>query len=102
MYALGATLYHALTGRPPFLRDTPKETLRAQLYDRPAPIRGIAADVDAELENVVLRMLEKKREDRFVTWRDAVHALASSLSRSASGQTGHRGAMSRLLSSLLR
>lgn len=102
MYALGATLYHALTGRPPFLRDSPKETLRAQLYDRPEPIRGIVGDVDAELEQIVLRLLEKKREDRYPTWRDTVDALASSLTRSLTGQAGRRSAMSRLLSSLIR
>lgn len=102
MYALGATLYHALAGRPPFLRDSPKETLRAQLYDTPPPLRGVASEVDPELERVVSRLLEKKREDRFPAWPDAVDALASALSRAANDAEEGRGTMSRLLSSLLR
>lgn len=102
MYALGATLYHALVGRPVFMRETPKETLRAQLYDRPVPPRQVASDVHPEVERVVLRMLEKRREDRYSAWPEAVEALADALGVAAQGASESRGAVNRLLSALLR
>jgi serine/threonine protein kinase len=37
LWALGATLFHAVAGRPPFERDTTTATLRAILFEDPPP-----------------------------------------------------------------
>ena len=37
LWALGATLFHAIAGRPPFERDTTTATLRAILFEEPPP-----------------------------------------------------------------
>ena len=48
VYALGATLYHALTGRPPFHADTALETLRQVLHDEPVPPRRLSSAVNPD------------------------------------------------------
>ncbi|WP_034289026.1 serine/threonine protein kinase [Amycolatopsis benzoatilytica] len=65
LYGLGAVLYTALTGAPPFPRRTgqqPGERILQVLREPVAPIRG--ADVPAGLSDVVTRLLAKDPDDR--------------------------------------
>ena len=39
LWSLGATLYTAVEGRPPFMRDSLTETLTAQVHEAPDPPR---------------------------------------------------------------
>ena len=59
VYALGAVLYHALTGRPPFVGDTPISVGMAHIQDPVIPLRELRADVPAAWESVILRALDK-------------------------------------------
>jgi len=62
LYALGATLYHALAGRPPFL---PGPDLVQQLFeDDPAPLPRLRPDCPLDLAKLVHRLLEKEPADR--------------------------------------
>jgi hypothetical protein len=59
IYALGATLYHALTGQPPFVGETVWQVLAHHAKSPiPAP-RSKAADVPATLSDLIIRMLAK-------------------------------------------
>ncbi len=76
IYALGCILFEMLCGQPPFGHGG-LELLAAQLRDpAPAP-RSIDPDVPVELEQVTLRMLEKKPEDRFQSCDEIIAALGS-------------------------
>jgi tetratricopeptide (TPR) repeat protein/tRNA A-37 threonylcarbamoyl transferase component Bud32 len=71
IYALGATLYHLATGRPPFAAGDDLQTLVRKLAsERPAAPREIAPSVPAELEAVILRALEKSPSDRYASAAD--------------------------------
>ena len=59
VYALGAVLYHALTGRPPFVGETPISVGLAHIQDPVTPLRQLRPDVPAAWESVILRALEK-------------------------------------------
>jgi hypothetical protein len=63
VYALGCVLYAALTGGPPFPRDTVPATLLAHLND-PVP-RPSAAGAPAEFDRVIARALAKDPADRY-------------------------------------
>lgn len=76
VYALGCVLHAALTGTPPFRRDTIPSTIAAHLHD-PAPAPSAAPGVPAEMDAVVARALAKDPADRFQSAGDlarAVHA----------------------------
>jgi len=68
IYSLGATLYHALAGRPPFEGETPVEVVKARLNQSPEPLRAVRSDIDEEVERIVERMLELEPGRRYPTY----------------------------------
>src|SRR3954452_164338 len=62
VYALGAVLYHALTGGPPFSADSDEATMWRHLNDDPPRVGG---DVPAGFDAVIRRALAKVPDDRY-------------------------------------
>jgi len=58
VYALGALLFHCLTGRPPFESET-LQGLLVSVMQRPAPRLGERVPVPRALEDLVSRMMDK-------------------------------------------
>ena len=77
VYALGATLYEMLTGRPPFRGPTMIHVIHKVLKEEPVPPRRLRREVDRDLETICLRCLEKEPERRYGT----AQALAEDLGR---------------------
>jgi serine/threonine protein kinase len=68
VYALGAVLYHMLTGRPPFLEATAVKTVMKVISaEPPVPISKFRDDVPAKLEHVCMKCLRKQPEDRYAS-----------------------------------
>ncbi len=75
IYSLGATLYHALAGRPPFEGQTPIDVVKARL-ERPAPpLRQFRKDLDKQVETIVMRMLEAQPAKRHPTYASLIGDL---------------------------
>jgi eukaryotic-like serine/threonine-protein kinase len=75
IYSVGATLYALLTGRAPFDGDNAVQVVAAVLDKQPKPISEFRTDVPAALGQVVMRCLEKKRENRFANYAELREAL---------------------------
>jgi serine/threonine-protein kinase len=76
VYALGAILYMLLTGKPPYDGPTPLSTILKVIEPTPpAPPHELRLDVPAELEQIVMRCLAKRPEDRFATAAELAEAL---------------------------
>jgi serine/threonine-protein kinase len=77
LYALGAVMYYALTGRPPFEGNNAFAVMMAHARDPVTPPRAVRPDVPADLEQVVLRCLFKRSEDRYPSSKALGEALAA-------------------------
>lgn len=78
VYSFGCVMYEALTGRVPFIADTPMELLHMHANQQPQPLSTVRPDleIDEDLENVVLKCLNKKPSDRFASMADLKNALS--------------------------
>ena len=74
VYALGCVLFAALTGAPPFRRDTVPQTMSAHLHE-PPPRPSDRAPVPAAFDRVVERALAKRPEDRYPSAGDLGRAV---------------------------
>ncbi len=78
IYSLGAVMYFMATGRPPFSYPQPIKVMVAHASETPRPPRELNPDIPLELEEVILRCLEKQPEDRFqnvAALRDALEQI---------------------------
>jgi eukaryotic-like serine/threonine-protein kinase len=85
IFAFGCVLSEMLTGRGPFARPTPTETMSAILRDDPPRLADHVSDVPREVESILTHCLEKRPEERFQSAGDMAFGL-----RAASGTTPTR------------
>ena len=91
LYALGVLLYRMIAGRPPLQADTVMDLVLKHRRERPPLLSEVAEDVEvpAGLEKAIMKLLAKRREERFPTARavkDALAPFASSAGRVAAGE----------------
>lgn len=81
IHGLGAVLYEALTGRPPFMGKDAQSTLERVVAEPPAAPRSLRKDIPQDLEAICLKCLAKNPADRYATARE----LADDLGRYIEG-----------------
>ena len=59
IYSLGATLYHAITGRPVFEAPTAMEVAQKQINATPLPVQTFASETSGQTAYVIAQMLRK-------------------------------------------
>ncbi len=79
LYALGVTLYKAVTGEVPFRSADWFELARMHVEDQPTPPREKRPDISARFERIILRCLAKHPDDRY----ESANALLDELNNIA-------------------
>ena len=82
IYALGIVLFELVTGRKPYIANTPIELTLKHLNDPIPRPRQFTRELPAEVEQVILKAMSKKPEDRY----QDMAAFATVLESLASGQ----------------
>ncbi len=75
IYALGCTLYFALTGQAPFPGGTSKDKIHRHRLEEPIPIEELRPDLPPGLGDVVRRMMAKDPARRYQSAIDVAEAL---------------------------
>ena len=75
LYSLGATVYHLLTGRPPFTASTTLALALAHQQEPVVPLASIRPELPAGLGHLVEQLLAKHPEDRCESVTDFLHAV---------------------------
>ena len=75
IYSVGVVLYEMLTGHIPFEKNTEYDLIKSQIEEKPKPPRSFSQAIPPQIEQLVLKALEKKPERRFASANDFADAL---------------------------
>jgi len=91
VYSMGVVFYGLLTGQLPF-RDGPLgQVILAHVQERPRPPVDVNPRVGHVLSDLVMKTLEKRRQDRFATMKDFRDALDGVVGMGRSSNTSPLG-----------
>lgn len=82
IYGLGATFYHLVTGRVPFMADDPSEVMRKHLKEQLIPPDHINTSLSGGVSEIIEVMMAKHRQERY----NNVEELLVDLEAVAQGQ----------------
>jgi serine/threonine-protein kinase len=85
VYSLGVTLYVAATGELPFSGTDWYEVARKHVEEAPPSPRSLNPGISAEMERVILKCMEKDRENRYAT-ADLLYGELEALARRRAGE----------------
>ena len=83
LYSLGVTMYHLLTGAPPFQADSIPRLMDKIVKQRHRPVADIRDDIPPCTDSILDQVLAKDPADRFPSGRALAYALRECASRLA-------------------
>lgn len=81
LFSAGAAFYEVLTGISPFAKESFSQTLRAILEESPPPPSRHNPSVPQEVDEVVVKLLEKRPERRYASAEQAMEAVRATAAR---------------------
>lgn len=76
VYSFGVMMYEILTRRPPFIGTSQDAILDKHLKEAPPPMRTWVPTLSADLDAMVLKMLAKKKEERWADMKALLYELS--------------------------
>jgi len=83
VYSLGCAIYNAICGHPVFEGETAVATLKKHITDEPCKPSLIVEDLMPGVEDILLKCIRKKPEERYQTCGELVEAIDELLGSSA-------------------
>ncbi len=87
IYSLGITLYELLTLKPAFEGDSRRDLLRRVATETPLPPRQWNSAIPVDLETIVLKAIEPRRDDRYTSAAELAYDLENFLAGRATQAT---------------
>ena len=81
-YSLGATLFHMLTGKPPFKGDSAKAIMKSHVFDPVPDPKELNPDLTEPWRQLCIKLMSKNPEERF----DGCPAMRTAVQAAISGQ----------------
>ena len=75
IYSFGVLLFELLTGRLPFISDTPWGIVNKHLKEEPPDVRQLDSSIPGYLSYIVLKCLQKDRNKRFSNANEIIRVL---------------------------
>ncbi len=75
IYSLGATFYHLVTARPPFVGENPMEVVSKHLTEPLSPPYKVKRGLPADLSKVICKMMAKDADRRYQNYEDLMGDL---------------------------
>lgn len=85
IYALGSTLYHALSGDLPYDEDTVVSMITMKIKEPPPPLATRNPKISAACVEVISKMMEPDADDRYQNWDELIQAIGPLLPRKGEG-----------------
>jgi tRNA A-37 threonylcarbamoyl transferase component Bud32 len=90
IYSLGATLYHAVTGRTPFNDPDPVQLMVKRLSEAPIPPHLVNPKVERRVSQLIMSMMARDPANRVQTWDELLELLGDLLESIAPSTDRHR------------
>lgn len=90
MYAVGIVLFEVSTLRFPYKvpeTDNLEDYRRMHLLQTPVSARSLRSDLPRRFDEVIMRLLSKRPQDRYRTWDDAVSAASAAFAESGTADS---------------
>jgi eukaryotic-like serine/threonine-protein kinase len=75
IYSLGATMYHLVTGKPPFEGDTPSAVMHKHLRQPLTPPDHINTNLSSGIGEIIEVAMAKNRDERYASTEDLLEDL---------------------------
>jgi serine/threonine-protein kinase len=75
IYSTGCLLYELLTGRPPFVGESPVSVAYQHVREEARPPSQLNPDVSSTVDNIVAKALAKRTDDRYQSAADMRHDI---------------------------
>ena len=85
IYSLGATLYHAIAGVPPFEGETAVDVMKARLLGPARPLTEVAPSCPEGIAKIVMRMLEVEPIRRYPNYDSLLADIAKEIGSGKGG-----------------